>query len=170
VLPPLGDWKPPRRERGRDSIAAMFNHMHKFLAQSTLDPLRTLCCASAFCLIFIGCSTGPATGTVSGEVTFDGQPIEDGRITFIPVDGQSQPAGAAIIIGKFDVKNVPVTKMKVEINGNKKTGKKFKVYDTPESPLKDELVELIPVRYNVNSELTLDVKKGSQTVRYDLKK
>lgn len=132
---------------------------------------RGSCCAFiAAALVFAGCSTAPPTGTVSGEVTFDGQPIKDGRIAFIPVDGQGQTGGAAIKDGKFEAKDVPVAKMKVEINGNRLTGRKIKAYDTPESPVSDEIVELVPARYNINSELTLDVKKGSQTVKYDLKK
>jgi hypothetical protein len=105
---------------------------------------------------------------ITGEVTLDGQPVKDGRIQFTPLDGQSQPGGATVVEGKFTAK-VPVAKMKVEINGNKLTGRKIKAYDTPESPLMDEVLELIPPKYNINSELMLDVKQGSQAVKYDLK-
>jgi hypothetical protein len=128
------------------------------------------CALVAAALVLEGCSTGPATGTVTGDVTFDGQPIKDGRITFVPIDGQGQTGGGAIKDGKFEAQNVPVGTMKVEINGNKLTGKKIKAYDTPESPVSDEIVELVPPRYNFNSEIKLDVKRGSQSVKYDLKK
>lgn len=114
-----------------------------------------------------GCSTGPPTGTVTGEVTFDGQPLKEGRIAFLPVDGQSPTAGTTIRDGKFETQ-VPVTKMRVEINANKVIGKR-KAYDTPQSPVVDEVVELIPARYNTESELTLDVKRGSQKEDYHLK-
>jgi hypothetical protein len=124
----------------------------------------------ALLLLLAGCAAKPLVGTISGEVTFDGKPVEDGRITLIPVDGKSQPAGDVIKEGKFEIKNAPLGQMKVEINGNKKTGRKIKAYDTPESPVSDEIVELIPQRYNANSELTLDVKPGPQRVPYDLKK
>jgi len=143
--------------------------MDKLLPQLTPDPIRTLFCA-AFFLLIAGCSTKPPVGTVTGEVTFEGKPVEDGRITLIPVDGKSQPAGDVIKDGKYEIKNAPVGSMKVEVNGNKKTGRKIKAYDTPESPVSDEIVEPIPPRYNVNSELTLDVKPGPQRVPYDLKK
>lgn len=57
---------------------------------------------------------------------------------------------------------------KIEFHGNKVIGKR-KAYDTPESPVFDDVVELLPPKYNFNSELTLDVKRGSQEVKYDLK-
>lgn len=113
-----------------------------------------------------GCSTGPPMGTITGEVTLDGQPLKEGRIAFLPVDGERPTAGTTITDGKFETK-APVTKMRVEINANKVIGKR-KAYDTPQSPVADEVVELIPTRYNIESELSLDVQKGSQTVKYDL--
>jgi len=117
--------------------------------------------------LLAGCAKEPPTGTVTGEVTLDGQPLKDGRIQFTPLDGQSQPGGATIVDGQFTAK-VPVAKMKVEINGNKVIGKK-KAYDTPESPWMDEVVELVPPKYNINSELTLDVQPGDQPAKYELK-
>jgi hypothetical protein len=117
--------------------------------------------------LIAGCSTGPAVGTVNGEVTLDGQPVKDGRVLFTPLDGKGGTGGAVIVDGKFKAE-VPVAKMKVEINGNKVIGKR-KAYDTPESPLMDEVAEIIPPKYNFNSELSLDVKRGSQDVKYELK-
>ena len=128
---------------------------------------RLLLCVGV-ALLFAGCANEPPTGMITGEVTMDGQPLEDGRIQFTPLDGQSQPGGATVAQGKFTAK-VPVTKMKVEINGNKRTGRKIKAYDTPESPLMDEIVELVPPKYNINSDVTLDVKPGPQEVKYELK-
>src|SRR5205809_273909 len=108
----------------------------------------------------LGCFNKPPVGKVTGDVTLDGQPIKDGSILFLPMDGQGQTAGAPIKDGKFVAEQVPVTKMKVEIHGNKPTGRKIKAYDTPDSPVSDEIVEIVPQRYNFQSELTLDVKKG----------
>ena len=120
----------------------------------------------AVCLA-AGCSTGPAVGTVTGDVTFDGQPVKDGRISFTPLDGQGATGGASIVDGKFKA-DVPVNKMKVAINGNKVIGKR-KAYDTPESPWEDDVAELLPAKYHVNSELILEVKRGAQDVKYELK-
>jgi hypothetical protein len=121
----------------------------------------------AICAV-AGCSTGAAVGTVTGEVTFDGKPVKDGHVTFTPVDGKGQTGGAPIVDGRFRAEQVPALRMKVELHGNKVIGKR-KAYDTPESPVMDEVAELLPPKYNVNSELTLEVKRGSQDVKYDLK-
>jgi len=132
--------------------------------------LLGLLCTWIVVILALGCTRGPAVGTVNGEVTYDGQPVEDGHVTFTPVDGKGQTGGAVIVNGKFTAPDVPATKMKVELHGNKKTGRKIKAYDTPESPVSDEIVELLPPKYNFNSDLTLDVKQGTQQVKYELKK
>jgi hypothetical protein len=116
-----------------------------------------------------GCNHGPAIGTVTGEVTFDGQPVKDGHVLFSPLDGNGQTGGGSIRDGKLLAEKVPVGKMKVELHGIKLTGKKYKAYDTPESPWQNEVAELLPSKYNFTSELTLEVKRGSQDVKYELK-
>jgi hypothetical protein len=116
-----------------------------------------------------GCNRGPAIGTVTGDVTLDGQPVKDGHVLFSPLDGNGQTGGGSIREGKLLAEKVPVGKMKVELHGNKLTGKKYKAYDTPESPWENEVAELLPSKYNFTSELTLEVKRGTQDVKYDLK-
>jgi hypothetical protein len=118
--------------------------------------------------LLASCSQGPAVGTVTGDVTFDGTPVKDGHVLFTPFDGNGQTGGAPIRDGKFTAEGVPVGKMKVELHGNKVIGK-TKAYDTPESPWMDTVAEILPPKYHANSELTLDVKRGSQEVKYDLK-
>jgi|SRR5262245_27095467 len=131
--------------------------------------LRGLVCAWIVVIAAVGCTRGPAVGTVTGDVTYDGQPVKDGHVTFTPVDGKGQTGGATIVDGKFKAEQVPALKMKVELHGNKVIGKR-KAYDTPESPVMDEVAELLPPKYNFNSELTLDVKQGAQHVKYELTK
>ena len=128
-----------------------------------------IACAFALAqILIVGCSQGPAVGTVNGEVTFDAKPLKEGRVLFTPIGGQGQTGGAIITDGKFSSK-VPVAKMKVEINANKVVGK-HRVYEgDPNSPVVDEIVELIPHKYNATSELTIDVQRGEQSVKYDLK-
>ena len=69
-------------------------------------------------------------------------------------------AGATIKDGKFTA-DVPVGELRVEISAPKVVGKR-KAYDTPDSPTVDIVEDLIPARYNVNSELKVTVKKGGQ--------
>jgi hypothetical protein len=47
----------------------------------------------------IGC--GPTATTVSGTVTYNGEPVEQGAITFRPADGQGQSFGAQIVDGAY---------------------------------------------------------------------
>jgi hypothetical protein len=119
-------------------------------------------------LAALGCTPAVKTGTVSGDVTLDGQPLKEGRIQFVPVAGDAGIAGGVITDGKFTVE-APLAKMRVEINANKVVGKK-KVYEaSPQSPVVDIVVELIPARYNSASTEVLDVKPGQQQVTYSLK-
>lgn len=118
-------------------------------------------------LLLAGCSSPEGVGTVSGEVTFDGQPLKDGVIRFVPSDGKTPTVSCSIVNGRY-TGEVPLGPKKVEISASKVVGKR-KMYDTPDSPTVDKVAELLPPRYNVQSELSMTVKPGKQEQRYDLK-
>ena len=113
-----------------------------------------------------GCAADTGKGTVRGEVTLDGQPLKEGRIRFVPEDRKSPSVDTAIADGRFQA-TVPVGPQRVEINAPKVVGKR-RMYDTPNSPVVDEVRELLPARYNVRSELTMTVQPGSQKKSFDL--
>jgi hypothetical protein len=117
-----------------------------------------------------GCGGGPATGDVSGTASFDGVPIEDGHINFIPADGKGSTAGGIIKDGKYDAKKVPVGAMKVSVSGSKIVGKK-KIYDTPNSPEMPLTKDFIPEKYSdmEKTELRYDVQSGRNEKNWDLK-
>ena len=138
----------------------------------SLHPCSSSACAcSCACpgsLSLTGCARGPATGTVNGEVTLDGQPLAKGHVEFSPVDGQGQTGGAVIEGGKFSAE-IPVAKMKVAIH-SPKVVRKYKAYDTPESPWEEEVAEALPARYHAHSDTDARrAKPGTQAVRYELK-
>jgi hypothetical protein len=114
----------------------------------------------------IGCSSESPPSTVRGTVTLDGAPLADGLINFVAVDLQSQTAGAKITEGQFEVA-VPPGEKRVEIRAPKVSGK-VKAYDTPDSPLVDIVDELLPARYNSQSELTMTVVEGTQEKAFEL--
>lgn len=114
-----------------------------------------------------GCSAKSNEGLVRGTVTLDGQPLREGRILLVSADQSSPSAEAAIAAGQFEAK-APLGQKRVEIRAPKITGKK-KMYDTPDSPAIDVVVELLPAKYNVNSELTMSVDGAEQTKNFDLK-
>jgi hypothetical protein len=111
-----------------------------------------------------GCSKGPALATVTGTVTYKGQPLKEGTITFIPADGRS--ATGKIVAGKitevscYDINDgVPVGKHKVLIHSAQEGADMY-------APSKS----LIPEKYGSldKSELTADIKPGENTVTFDL--
>lgn len=114
----------------------------------------------------VGCSD-PSMGTVNGTLLVDGQAPPEATIAFFPTDGKSRQVGCDIIHGKFSTQ-VPVGISKVEISVSKVVGQK-KLYDTPDSPVQPLLDEVLPKKYNEESELTIDVKPGTNEPVFDLK-
>jgi hypothetical protein len=58
--------------------------------------------------VLAGCSKGPPTGDVEGKVTFKGQPVTEGLVTFLnPKEGGAAEAQIATD-GTYAVKNVVV--------------------------------------------------------------
>lgn len=113
-----------------------------------------------------GCGE-PPKAKVSGTVTLDGKPLENGTISFYPTSNSGQTAGGGIENGRYTLDASP-GEMTVLISANKVVGK-HKMFDTPDSPVVDNVVELIPDRYNKTSELKVTLKPGvNEGVNFDL--
>jgi hypothetical protein len=123
--------------------------------------------AVAVVLLAAGCSFGPSTGTVSGEVTLDGAPLKEGTIDFVPADGKTSSASATITDGKYKVDAVPVGEKIIKISAPRVVGKR-PVYDTKDSPTVDEVKELIPEKYNIRSDQKYTVAAGKQEKSFPL--
>jgi hypothetical protein len=125
--------------------------------------------AAAAAMAAAGCGGGPAA--VEGEVKYDGQPIQNGTIAFIPAGGDAggKKAGGPIVDGRYaipaDLGPAP-GRFKVEVRWNKPTGKKYKS-DAGEF---DAVAEGLPDKYHDKTELTADLKAGRNEVNFDLKK
>jgi hypothetical protein len=118
----------------------------------------------ALCGLFVagllaGC--GPALGTVSGNVTVDGQPLTKGVISFVPADGNGTPITAEIKEGNYTAQTAAGRKT-VQISAPTVTGQR-KEYNAADAPLVDITEESLPPKYNSESELTFDLNRGSQT-------
>jgi hypothetical protein len=124
-------------------------------------------CLLVVAVLTAGCSKGPPVGQVTGTVTVDGTPAENGGISFIPVDRKAGTAGAAIKDGRYTAADVPVGKVKVEIRVTKVVGEK-KLYDTPDSKVMPITENILPPRYNDRTTLELDVQPGENEKNYDL--
>ena len=117
--------------------------------------------------VLVGCG-GDDKGSVEGTVTFDGQPVASGTVTFVKTEGGLVREGAVITDGAFQAQ-VPPGRYKIEVSAQKVVGKrKQKGFDgnMEEIELKDEY---IPEWYNTKSELSEDIKPGRNTIKLDLK-
>jgi hypothetical protein len=117
-------------------------------------------------VVALGCSDSNL-GVVTGTVKVDGEPAKNGSIAFFPVDGKSSTAGAPIVDGKYTAE-VPTGETKIEIRVSKVVGQK-RLYETPDSPIQPILAEVLPPRYNNESELSMDVQPGENVKHFDLK-
>jgi hypothetical protein len=102
---------------------------------------------------------------VTGTVTVDNQPPPEGSsITFIPADGKQSP-GTMIQGGKYTVRDVPVGVATVEIRVPKLADpEKEQAKSGPGRGVE----ELLPAKYNDQSELRFEVKPGRNEKNWDL--
>jgi hypothetical protein len=104
-----------------------------------------------------GCG-GEAVGVISGKVTFEGQPLPEGIVSFVTAKGPV--VTGRIHAGEYEVKGVPVGPAKITVR---------LILDPFAPPSAKAPVKEIPLRYRSadDSGLTYTVVSGPQT--YDLK-
>ena len=116
--------------------------------------LRTVA-AAALSGLFVGCGgpDGPVQVPVTGEVTLDGKPLEEGRILMRKVEGDGEAFSGEIRGGAYSLQAEP-GKMSVEITASRIIPGKFdKANGTPE-PVGEMY---IPKKYNANTTLSAEV-------------
>jgi len=137
--------------------------------------------ASGFLLIAACLLSAPGCGesnplgrrAVHGVVTFQGQPVEYGGIQFMPDDLQrGVSSGAMIEGGKYQIKTsqgLPPGSYKVMITAPDQ--KQKEIVDGPPGEERSVARERIPKKYNLQTELKLEVPKarGSQEANFNLK-
>ena len=140
--------------------------------------------AVASCVIGLACvgcgESGPPLGTVSGVVTMDGEPLANALVTFTPEAGGRGSIGKTDAGGKYELafvdgKGALIGNHKVSVTTIKEAAAVTEMSsDSPEYANqgssadydKAETKEPIPEKYNTKTELTFDVKAGSNT--YDI--
>jgi hypothetical protein len=117
-----------------------------------------------------GCG-GPAEpefqrAAVRGTVTLDGEPVENGTVTFYPIEGTVGPSAAqAIQQGKYELAEedgAVVGTNRVEVRATRKTGKKIE--EGPPSPPGTMVDEIVSARITEEQE----VKAGENTFDFQL--
>jgi len=111
------------------------------------------------CWVLIGAGCGRTSGldvrTVTGTVTVDGAPLNEGRITLTGLTGDTRGFSARIERGKYRIEAFPgrarvaITALR-EVPGETVSG-------GPGSPAIPRREQFIPDRYNANTELEADI-------------
>jgi hypothetical protein len=122
-----------------------------------------------------GCSRQEYPGEkrypLSGRVTYDGQPIDLGSISFLPTDeGKQRVSGGYIENGAYSVmeaQGANAGKYRVEIRWQKTTGKTIK--DRHSEDMTEQRVEGLPAKYHQDSQLTAEVSAKQTKFDFDLK-
>jgi hypothetical protein len=130
--------------------------------------------ASLLLGVAVGCGGGDAKRlAVSGRVTFDGQPIDQGQIIFSPTR-EGFTAVGAIAGGAYTIesqKGPSPGAYVVRITAERPTGQKAKPGGyAAGQPAQDVYEQFIPPKYNDSSELAIELKDRSQVVHdFELK-
>jgi hypothetical protein len=116
--------------------------------------------AALAALLIAGCSGEARLYPVSGSVSLDGQPVADGDIMFVSLDGVRGPDPGKIKDGNYALKTtegkkrVEISASKIRPGGARGGGGE----PVPE--------EFIPARYNMESKLGADVQPNNKN-RFD---
>lgn len=119
-------------------------------------------------MIFTGCNTGPATGTVSGQVVFDGKPYGEAAVVFFSLttggggtanlasDGSFSLPGK-LVVGDYQIYLAP--KLAEVTEG-----------DAPPSPVKTDAA--VPEKYwsESSTDVTFTVKPGDNKAVIEFKR
>lgn len=126
-----------------------------------------------------GGKSGPQRSSVKGKVTFDGQPVADGSIVFLPAQGVTGPsAGGEIRDGVYDIAEAggPVPGAhRVEITATRTEGtENVAGVDGATGGASGggsipKVTMYIPPQYNLDSTLQADIKSGANTFDFELK-
>jgi hypothetical protein len=132
--------------------------------------MRLCICVGLLALVFsAGCSK-ESGASLEGKVTYGGEPIDVGTITFIPASGSGVKGGGLIESGSYKVDSkigLGTGPHRVEIRWAKGTGKKSKNEFGEEIQRR---AEGLPEKYHNQSGLTAEIKPGKNVIDFDLAK
>jgi hypothetical protein len=119
--------------------------------------------------LLAGCS-GVKRCSVSGQISWTGQPIAEGNVKFEPVgDSESATGSARIVNGAYSIdrdQGMLAGKFKVSVYAPKQTGRMVKGFDGASDV--PEIAESIPAKYNEQSELIVELGGGANTQDFKL--
>jgi hypothetical protein len=136
----------------------------------TIDSFRTmrsLMACLAILVGLVGCGRSDGLLTIRGTVTFDGQPVEEGSISLMPVDGRGVTGGGLISKGSYSAETSP-GEMAVQIYAYKTVVKENPSQEEIERGLTADRMEVLPPVYNRQSKLRITVSDAQKNFDFDL--
>lgn len=124
-------------------------------------------------LLCLSAGCGSSESTVTGKVTFDGKPVDNGAIRFRPI---SKDGGAGAVAkvdgGEYRVDGLRVGDYRVQITAERKTGQKIRQPDSEsgEVATEDEVVQYLPLKYNAKTTLNAVLKHGDNVQDFALER
>ena len=119
-----------------------------------------------------GCGDG-SRSVVSGTVTYEGEPVAKGQITFTPADGKGPIAGGEITAGKYRLTDLVPGQKVVQITAVDDSAPVLSSADMAQAAASGKPAAqpkvLVPPDAAGNG-ATVEVKSGSQTHDFPLKK
>ncbi len=106
-----------------------------------------------------GCG-GPdyPTGRVEGSVTLNGQPLEEGTISFVSAQsGRGSGVTAKIVAGRYVAECVPQGTLIINFNATRETGRMIEVFGKSCR----ERINIIPKRYKLGMEIEIGEENHS---------
>ncbi len=142
---------------------------------------RLRCASCILLLLAVACcggcgNRGPERVIVSGTVSFNGKPLSQGFIRFVPFPANPGPTTAAVITeGKYKADargGVPVGTHNVRIEAYRKVSaaNTMLVPGVANASREDHRQQWLPARFNTNTNLQFTVETGSSamTKNFDL--
>jgi hypothetical protein len=125
-------------------------------------------------LFVVSAGCAKKASTVTGRVTYEGEDVQAGWITFSPEDGQGRTVGAPIRQGRYKAIDVPTGKKRVQvISGDPNSGSSRDSGEVPDKVTPDQIAkqrdDLIPPDAIGNNGL-MEVSKKVETHDVELQR
>lgn len=128
-------------------------------------------------VLIVGCGSPDTRATVSGTITYDGEPVQTGVVAFEPTGETAPPHTASITDGAYELRLEP-GKYLVRISASDTSKQEQSAKDVAPPPeaegregllpdlSEEEYSPLLPPAWNTQSTLTVDVAPGENTVNF----
>jgi hypothetical protein len=131
--------------------------------------MRVLIGCAAVLIGAAGCSGDGRVG-VEGAVSYAGEPVGVGTITFLPAGEEGVKAGGRIADGRYALEprfGLKPGTHRVEIRWAKPTGRRYKNEFGEEF---DRTAEGLPDKYHAQTTLTAEVRPGANVIDFHLER